>query len=80
MVEMTAPSADGRITHGCPGLWNDQQTDDFARIVDWVHAKSDAKIGLQIGHAGPKGSTCRPWQGRAWTSLCPLTTQKATGR
>ena len=63
MVEMTAPSADGRITHGCPGLWNDQQTLDFARIVDWVHTQSDAKIGLQIGHAGPKGSTCRPWQG-----------------
>ena len=63
MVEMTAPSKDGRITHGCPGLWNEQQTHDFAKIVDWVHAKSEAKIGLQIGHAGPKGSTCRPWQG-----------------
>ena len=63
MVEMTAPSADGRITHGCPGLWNDEQTADFKRISDWVHLQSDAKIGLQIGHAGPKGSTCRPWQG-----------------
>jgi anthraniloyl-CoA monooxygenase len=63
MVEMTAPSADGRITHGCPGLWNDQQTQDFQRITHWVHTQSDANIGLQIGHAGPKGSTCRPWQG-----------------
>jgi anthraniloyl-CoA monooxygenase len=63
MVEMTAPSHDGRITHGCPGLWNAAQTADFKRITDWVHTQSDAKIGLQIGHAGPKGSTCRPWQG-----------------
>eukprot|EP01030_Chromulinospumella_sphaerica_P001414 gene1414-1386_t len=71
MVEMTAPSADGRITHGCPGLWNDTQTQDFQGITDWVHAKSDAKIGLQIGHAGPKGSTCRPWQGAGMDQPVP---------
>ncbi|MBM3387405.1 MAG: bifunctional salicylyl-CoA 5-hydroxylase/oxidoreductase, partial [Betaproteobacteria bacterium] len=63
MVEMTAPSPDGRITHGCPGLWHDTQTQDFAHIVHWVHTHSDAKIGLQLGHAGAKGSSCRPWQG-----------------
>ena len=62
VVEMTAPCPDGRITHGCPGLWNAQHTQDFARIVNWVHTHTDAKIGLQIGHAGAKGSTCRPWQ------------------
>ena len=61
MVEMTAPSADGRITPGCPGLWNDTQTQAFERIVRWVHQHSDAKIGLQLGHAGPKGSTNAPW-------------------
>ena len=66
-----APSADGRITHGCPGLWSDAQTDDFKRITDWVRAKSDAKIGLQIGHAGPKGSTCRPWQGAGMDQPVP---------
>ncbi|MFM7026498.1 MAG: bifunctional salicylyl-CoA 5-hydroxylase/oxidoreductase, partial [Limnohabitans sp.] len=71
MVEMTAPSPDGRITPGCPGLWNDQQTQDFTRIVDWVHRQSDAKIGLQIGHAGPKGSTCRPWQGMGMDQPLP---------
>lgn len=63
MVEMTAPSADGRITHGCPGLWSDEQTQDWRRITDWIHSRTDAKIGMQIGHAGPKGSSCRPWQG-----------------
>jgi anthraniloyl-CoA monooxygenase len=63
MVEMTCPGADARITPGCPGLWNDAQRDAFAGIVDFVHQGSDAKIGVQIGHAGPKGSTNAPWQG-----------------
>ena len=71
MVELTAPSADGRITPGCPGLWNDAQAQDFRRITDWVHAHSDAKIGLQIGHAGPKGSSCRPWQGAGMDEALP---------
>ncbi len=63
MVEMTCTSPDARITPGCPGLWNDAQTEAWQRIVRWIHANSDAKIGMQIGHAGPKGSTCVPWQG-----------------
>ncbi|MDT8992414.1 bifunctional salicylyl-CoA 5-hydroxylase/oxidoreductase [Curvibacter sp. APW13] len=63
MVEMTAPSPDGRITPGCPGLWNDTQQAAFAHIVDWVHANSDAKIGIQLGHAGGKASTNAPWEG-----------------
>jgi anthraniloyl-CoA monooxygenase len=61
-AEMTCPSADARITPGCPGLWNEAQRDAWQRIVDWVHAHSGAKIALQIGHAGAKGSTCAPWQ------------------
>jgi anthraniloyl-CoA monooxygenase len=63
VAEMTCPSADARITPGCPGLWNAAQRDAWRRIVDWVHAGSDAKIALQIGHAGPKGSTNAPWDG-----------------
>ena len=62
MVEMTCPSADARITPGCPGLWNDEQARAFARIVDFVHANSDARIGIQLGHAGRKGSTQVGWQ------------------
>ncbi len=62
-AEMTCPSPDARITPGCPGLWNDEQRDAWKRIVDFVHANSPAKIALQIGHAGPKGSTCVPWAG-----------------
>ena len=63
MVEMTCPSPEARITPGCPGLWNVEQRDAFARIVRFVHEHSDAKIGLQLGHSGAKGSTRRPWDG-----------------
>ena len=62
MTEMTCPSADARITPGCPGLWNAAQRDAWARIVAFVHRESPAKIGIQLGHAGPKGSTNAPWQ------------------
>lgn len=63
VAEMTCPSPDARITPGCPGLWNAQQRDGWKRIVDFVHANSDAKIAMQLGHAGPKGSTRAPWDG-----------------
>jgi anthraniloyl-CoA monooxygenase len=62
-VEMTCVSPDARITPGCPGLWNTQQRDGWKRIVDHVHTWSDAKIALQIGHAGAKGSTRVAWEG-----------------
>ena len=62
MVEMTCPSADGRITPGCPGLWNDEQARAFRRIVEFVHGQSPARIGIQLGHAGRKGSTQVGWQ------------------
>lgn len=62
MVEMTCTSPDARITPGCPGLWNDEQEQAFRRIVDFVHAGSDARIGMQLGHAGRKGSTQLGWQ------------------
>ena len=62
MVEMTSPNAQGRITPGCPGLWNDAQQAGLKRIVDFVHTQSSAKIGLQLGHSGPKGSTQVGWE------------------
>ena len=61
-VEMTSPTPEGRITPGCTGLWNDEQTLGFARIVDFVHGQSSAKIGMQLGHSGPKGSTQLGWE------------------
>ncbi len=71
MAEMTCPTPQARITPGCPGLWNDQQMQDWQRIVTWVHAQTDAKIGIQLGHAGPKASTCAPWQGEGMDHPLP---------
>ena len=62
-TEMTCTSADARITPGCTGLWNDEQAAVWKRIVDFVHSESNAKICMQLGHAGRKGSTRRAWDG-----------------
>ena len=62
-AEMTCVSAEGRITPGCPGLYAPEHTLAWKRIVDWVHAHSDAKFAMQIGHAGAKASTRLAWDG-----------------
>jgi anthraniloyl-CoA monooxygenase len=61
VTEMTCVSPDARITPGCPGLWNDEQQHAWKRVVDFVHTHTDARIALQLGHAGRKGSTRRGW-------------------
>src|SRR3954465_2296469 len=63
MTEMICTSADGRITPGCGGLYRDEHTAAWKRIVDFVHAHSHAAIGAQLGHAGRKGSTKLLWEG-----------------
>ncbi len=63
MTEMTCVSPEGRITPGCAGLWSDAQRDAWARITRFVHAESPARIGLQLGHSGRKGSTKLMWEG-----------------
>lgn len=63
MAEMTCVSGDARITPGCPGLYLPAHTAAWKRIVDFVHAHSDAKLGVQLGHAGAKGSTRPMWDG-----------------
>jgi anthraniloyl-CoA monooxygenase len=62
-TEMTCVSADARITPGCPGLYKPEHTEGWKRIVDYVHQNSDAKIAVQIGHAGAKGATKLAWEG-----------------
>jgi len=62
-AEMTCVSPDARITPGCLGLWNDEQTKGWKRFVDFVHTNSAAKVGIQLGHAGRKGATKRAWDG-----------------
>lgn len=63
MTEMIAPSADGRISPADAGLYTDEHTDAWKRIVDFVHSTTTAKIGAQIGHSGRKGSTKVMWEG-----------------
>ena len=62
-TEMTCVSPEGRITKGCTGLYTNEQMFAYKRIVDFVHANSHAKMCLQLGHSGPKGSTKLMWEG-----------------
>ncbi len=78
ITEMTDVSAEGRITHGCAGMWNDAQEQAWARIVSFVHDHSQAKICQQLAHAGRKASCHLPWEGdsplgddSAWQSIGP---------
>lgn len=63
MTEMTDVSAEGRISPGCAGLYRDAHVAGWKRIVDFVHTYSYAAIGMQLGHAGRKGSTRLAWEG-----------------
>ena len=63
MTEMVCVSASGRITPGCTGLWTDEQALGWQRITEFVHTESVAKIGIQLGHSGRKGSTRLMWEG-----------------
>jgi anthraniloyl-CoA monooxygenase len=78
--EMTDVSADARITHGCTGMYSDEHVAAWRRIVEFVHANSSAKIGIQLAHAGRKGSAFHPWEGfdrplgkdeGAWETIAP---------
>lgn len=78
ITEMTNVSSEGRITPGCAGMWNDAHEAAWRRIVEFVHEHGDAKIGIQLAHAGRKGSVFHPWSGDdvplvdgAWTTLGP---------
>jgi anthraniloyl-CoA monooxygenase len=63
MTEMVCVSETGRITPGCTGIWTDEQAAAWRRITDFVHTQSPAKVGLQVGHSGRKGSTKLMWEG-----------------
>ncbi|KAB2586750.1 oxidoreductase [Rhodococcus erythropolis] len=63
MTEMVCVSPEGRITPGCTGLYNAEQEESWRRIVNFVHEQSNAKLGVQLGHSGRKGSTKLMWEG-----------------
>lgn len=77
IAEMTDVSPEGRISPGCAGLWNEAQADAWKGVVDFVHTHTKAKIGVQLGHAGRKGSTKRLWEGmdepldEGWELIAP---------
>ncbi len=63
MTEMTDVSPEGRITRGCTGMYAPAHAPAWRRIVEFVRRSSAAKIGIQLGHAGPKGAAAHPWDG-----------------
>jgi 2,4-dienoyl-CoA reductase-like NADH-dependent reductase (Old Yellow Enzyme family) len=62
VVEATAVTPEGRISHGDVGLWSDEHIPGLARVVDFLHAEG-AAAGIQLAHAGAKASSLRPWDG-----------------
>ncbi|MFE2322409.1 bifunctional salicylyl-CoA 5-hydroxylase/oxidoreductase [Streptomyces sp. NPDC059385] len=64
MTEMVCVSEEGRITPGCAGLWTQEQATAWKRIADFVHSSAPGTaLGVQLGHAGRKGSTRVMWEG-----------------
>ncbi|MGZ3721405.1 MAG: oxidoreductase, partial [Bdellovibrionales bacterium] len=76
--EATGVSAEGRISPGDTGIWNEKQVSAFCEITEFIKAQGSVP-GIQIAHAGRKASTHRPWEGDgalsekegAWTPLAP---------
>ena len=79
IAEATAVEPRGRISTHCPGLWNDEQMSAWKRIVDFAKAWGNTPMGVQLAHAGRKGSSARPWHGGAqvpaseggWDTVAP---------
>ncbi|HVE62504.1 MAG TPA: bifunctional salicylyl-CoA 5-hydroxylase/oxidoreductase [Mycobacteriales bacterium] len=63
MTEMVCVSPTGRITPGCTGMYVPEHEAGWQRIVDFAHTHSTAKVGIQLGHSGRKGSTRLMWEG-----------------
>ena len=85
MTEMVCVSPEGRITPGCSGLYTDGQRESWRRVTDFVHGTS-AKIGVQLGHSGRKGSTKLMWEGMdeplpagGWDVVGPSALQYSSG-
>jgi anthraniloyl-CoA monooxygenase len=63
MTEMVCVSPEGRITPGCAGMYAPEHEAAWQRLTGFVHERSAAKVGLQLGHSGRKGSTKLMWEG-----------------
>jgi 2,4-dienoyl-CoA reductase-like NADH-dependent reductase (Old Yellow Enzyme family) len=79
IVEQTAVEPVGRITHGCLGLYSDATEAALARVLGFCRRSGSAALGIQLAHAGRKGSAKLPWEGggplpvaaHAWTTVAP---------
>ncbi len=84
-AEATHVSPEGRITPYCAGMYKPEHVPAWKRVVDFVHTQTPARIGLQIAHAGRKGSCSRPWEGDSplveggWELLAPSALPFAEG-
>jgi 2,4-dienoyl-CoA reductase-like NADH-dependent reductase (Old Yellow Enzyme family) len=85
-IEATGVTAQGRITHGCTGLYSDENEASIKRVVGFVRTISPMRIGVQLAHAGRKASAQRPWEGRgalgpvdAWQTVAPSAIPLAPG-
>ena len=64
ITEAAAVEARGRITHNDLGIWSDNNEEALARVMRFCREYGQAKMGIQLAHAGRKASTNRPWEGR----------------
>ena len=86
VIEATGVTPEGRITHGCTGLYSDANEASMKRVIDFVRSVSDIRLGIQLGHAGRKASAERPWEGRGplkgddeWLTIAPSAIPLAAG-
>lgn len=79
ILEATAVAERGKITHGCLGLWSDENEAALKQVIDRTRQYSDIPIGIQLSHAGRKASALSPFEGRgaltpeqgAWDTVGP---------
>ena len=77
VTEEVAPTPDGRVTSGSPGLWNDEQAQAWTKVAAAVH-ETGARLALRLTHAGRRGATMprgrgldRPLRSGGWRLLAP---------
>lgn len=88
VIEATGVMPEGRITPYCTGLYSDENEAAMARVIEFVRGISPIRLGIQLAHAGRKGSSQRPWEGRgalapkdrhAWRTFAPSAVPLAAG-
>jgi anthraniloyl-CoA monooxygenase len=85
LTEMTDVLPEGRISLHCAGMYDPAHVPAWERVVKFVHTHSDAKIGIQLAHAGRKGALSRSWEGHQalaadWEIIAPSPLAFAKGR